>query len=180
MQDKQRLNGAVLVVFSLWAYPGLQRCCGTLPLVRMGLWLTLVVCAGVPAASLLRTAGLPTALVLAVLYCSQGSKAVAGCSAFTGAMIVVNRVTPPAQLGAVNGVGQTLASFVRGLGPAVGGLLWAAAVTLHTPGAQLLPFGVIGAVVVVAWILYKLLQPPAPLELPRSGWGGGMRVEGTS
>jgi hypothetical protein len=160
-------NGAVLIAFSLWAYPWLQQRLGTLPLVRIGLWLTLLVCAALPAPSLLLAAGAPGWVATLLLYGALSLKAVAGCSAFTGAMILVNLVTPPEQLGAVNGAGQSLASFVRGLGPAVGGLLWAAAVTLHRGGAQALPFGAISLCVVGAWGVYRGVAPPAPVELPR-------------
>ena len=43
--------------------------------------------------------------------------------AFTGCLIEVNSAArATGQLGAVNGAGQTLASLVRALGPALGGL----------------------------------------------------------
>ncbi len=44
---------------------------------------------------------------------------------FTPAMLLVNLAAPPKDLGSVNGVGQTVSSLVRAMGPALGGVLWA-------------------------------------------------------
>lgn len=89
-----------------------------------------------------------------VLYFSMVLKAFAQCSAFTGAIIMVNAAPSPDQLGDVNGVGQTLAAFVRGIGPALGGILWAASLGLHVPGHQFLTFAVIALVAVGNWFLF--------------------------
>jgi MFS family permease len=101
-----------------------------------------------------------------VLYVAMLLKSLAGCFAFTGTMIVVNTSVDPQQLGAVNGVGQSLASLARGVGPALGGLLWGLTVHLqgHVHGAQLLPFACVAGTAVVALLLYSFVKPNEPVE----------------
>lgn len=43
---------------------------------------------------------------------------------FTPMMLLVNNSAPRSSLGAVNGLGQSMASIARAVGPAVGGALW--------------------------------------------------------
>ena len=95
-----------------------------------------------------------------VLYSSMVVKAFAQCSAFTGAIIMVNAAPQPEQLGDVNGVGQTLAALVRGIGPAMGGIMWAASLDIHSAGQQFLPFAVIAVVAVVNWVLFGCVTVP--------------------
>lgn len=151
-------NGVILILFSLLGYPPLQRCWGTLQLCKAGLLLAAVVCLLLPVPSTALAAGAPS-VAGAVLYVVMFLKAFASCSAFTGAIILVNATPSPAQLGAVNGAGQTLASLVRGVGPAVGGVMWAAALQLQLPGQQYMPFVVISCITVGAWLLYCFVKP---------------------
>lgn len=44
---------------------------------------------------------------------------------FLPVMIMVNNSAPSAELGTVNGIGQSLGSLARTVGPALGGALWA-------------------------------------------------------
>ncbi|KAG2188678.1 hypothetical protein INT44_003817 [Umbelopsis vinacea] len=48
---------------------------------------------------------------------------------YTAIMLMVNNSAPVDQLGTVNGVGQTSVSFVRAIGPALGGSLWSFSLT---------------------------------------------------
>jgi hypothetical protein len=109
----------------------------------------------------------------ALLYFAMLLKSLAGCFAFTGTMIVVNTSVDPEQLGAVNGVGQSLASLARGVGPAVGGLLWGMTVHLqgHIAGAQLLPFACVAGTAVLALLIYAFVQPAdgVQVDLPAKG-----------
>jgi hypothetical protein len=66
-----------------------------------------------------------------------------------------------AQLGEVNGIGQTIAALVRGLGPAMGGLLWSACLALHMPGQQFAPFAAVALLAVGAWWVYGKVHLPA-------------------
>ncbi len=79
-------------------------------------------------------------------------KSIAQCASFTGALVMVNAAPHKSQLGEVNGVGQTVAAAVRGAGPALGGLLWAACLALHAPGQQFLPFAVVACLAIAGWV----------------------------
>ncbi len=61
------------------------------------------------------------------------------------AVVLVNKAAPAGQLGAVNGAGQMLASAVRGAGPALCGVLWAASLGMRVPWHQFLPFALVSA-----------------------------------
>ncbi|GLC73711.1 hypothetical protein PLESTF_001411000 [Pleodorina starrii] len=150
--------GAVLMPYSLYGYPPLQRVVGTLRLTRAGLAASVVTCLMIPAVADIRTASRVAAQVF--LYGAMVVKAFAQSSAFTGSIIAVNAAPSPAQLGAVNGVGQTLAALVRGVGPALGGLLWAVSLGLHSAGQQFLTFGLIAAVAAVNYGLYGFVRLP--------------------
>lgn len=84
--------------------------------LRLGLWLAAPMALSIPACSLFGGALAPTQVAL---FLTMGFKAVAGTSAFTACLILVNAAAPKHALGSVNGVGQTLASGVRGLGKLV-------------------------------------------------------------
>jgi hypothetical protein len=51
-------------------------------------------------------------------------KAVMGCLCFTAVTIQINHSVVQTHLGAVNGLGQSMASLARAVGPAVGGAMW--------------------------------------------------------
>lgn len=55
-------------------------------------------------------------------------KNVFACLSFTAVMLQINHSVLPEYLGAVNGLGQSLASLARAVGPALGGLLWSVAI----------------------------------------------------
>jgi hypothetical protein len=88
-------------------------------------------------------------------------------------MILVNCLPHPAQLGAVNGAGQTLASLVRGLGPLLGGAAWGLAV--RAPGGQFAVFGGVGVVALAGVAAYSAIPPGAAA----AGLAGGARREGS-
>ncbi|GIL70232.1 hypothetical protein Vretifemale_1079 [Volvox reticuliferus] len=150
--------GAVLMPYSLYVYPPLQRHVGTLRLTRLGLMASVVTCILIPLVANLWNASAIFAQVF--LYFAMVVKAFAQCSAFTGSIIAVNAAPSQEQLGAVNGVGQTLAALVRGVGPALGGLLWAVSLGLHSPGQQFLTFGLIAAVAAANFGLYGFVRLP--------------------
>eukprot|EP01040_Poterioochromonas_malhamensis_P013269 gene13269-14574_t len=67
----------------------------------------------------------PLLLVLNIL------KNVFSCFSFTAVMIQVNHSAEEEYLGAVNGLGQSLAALARAIGPAIGGMLWSISTELH-------------------------------------------------
>jgi hypothetical protein len=113
-------------------------------------------------------------------YFTMLLKAVSGCSAFTSSMILVNALPPSQQLGQVNGVGQSLASLARGLGPGLGGVLWGASVRLGTPGAVLLPYGLVAGTALGGWLIYCFVHMPEGSEVVRGGDSGESIVVGSS
>jgi hypothetical protein len=84
---------------------------------------------------------------------------ISGTFAFTSCMVIVNMVAPKRYIGAVNGVGQTLASFVRGAGPALGGGLWSLSVGSGVAGSQFFLFAFISGVAVGGHLLYSFMDP---------------------
>jgi hypothetical protein len=80
--------------------------------------------------------------------------------AFTSSMVVLNVASPKEHIGAINGAGQTLASFVGGAAAALGGGLWSASVSSGLPGSQFSVFCFISCVAVGGNMLYALLNQP--------------------
>ena len=91
--------------------------------------------------------------------------------AFCQVMLLVNTSAPMSELGAVNGLGQTLAAAMRALGPLGGGASWSGALSLARgsgaaaetcPGVYAyLPYGA-RAFLVVAAIGAACALPTAP------------------
>lgn len=61
-----------------------------------------------------------------ILVCIM--KNVFACLSFTAVMLQINHSVYEEYLGAVNGLGQSLASLARAFGPALGGLLWSVSI----------------------------------------------------
>lgn len=182
-------SGACLILVSLLAFPAAQKAWGTLAVTRVGLVTAVLVAFAIPSTSFAAAAaaaprhgpgnsadsGVPQSdlgwLAWGLLYFAMLLKSLAGCFAFTGTMIVVNTSVEPEQLGEVNGVGQSLASLARGVGPAVGGLLWGITVHLQgrIAGAQLLPFACVAATAVTALVIYAFVRPSEGVEVKHSG-----------
>jgi hypothetical protein len=84
--------------------------------------------------------------------------------AFTTIMVIVNNSVPAARLGEANGIAQAFASLARGVGPWMGGALWSFSLSLESPFAVYLVYGVIAAANGLALVLAFSL----PAELERS------------
>ena len=88
---------------------------------------------------------------------------------------MVNTVAPKGSLGAVNGVGQTLASAVRAAGPALGGIFWGESLVLFQYlgmgawGHQFLPFGAVVALLTLG--VYRKVKLPVEVEVVDKGGG---------
>ncbi|KAG2501487.1 hypothetical protein HYH03_001264 [Edaphochlamys debaryana] len=150
--------GLVLMPYGLYGYPWLQRRLGTLRLARWGLLTAAAVCLLIPAVASLRAASAAAASVL--LYFTTSIHAISLCNTAVGAMIAMNTAPSAEQLGAVNGVGQTLAALLRGVGPALGGVLWAASLGLHAPGQQFLTFALVACGALASWEVFRWLRLP--------------------
>jgi MFS family permease len=167
-------GGFILVVWALFGFPWMHARLGAVKCTTIGLIQTAPMALMIPAATF---AWAPPA---ATMWLAMGFKAIAGTNAFTGCIILVNAVAPKESLGAVNGVGQTLASAVRAAGPALGGLFWAWSLTFFkylnlesSWGHQFLPF-LFAAIVALATLgVYAKVKLPMETQIIAGGQEGG-------
>ena len=151
------VGGLALILWSQLGYHRLQRKVGTLRAARCGLAGMAPFCLLLAAPSLARQ-GLPRASSLSLLLCLRS---VFANNAFTSSMVLVNEAAPRESIGLVNGAGQTLASFVRAVGPALGGGLWGfASTSLRPPLGQFLPFFLVSIGLVASSLVYTKVLPP--------------------
>lgn len=136
-------SGVVLVIWMLIGYPWMSKKFGTIRTCIIGLIQTIPVTLLFPLSSV---SFLNTEVVF---WLGMGLKSIAGSNVFTSCLVLVNLVAPKESLGEVNGLGQTLASGVRALGPFLGGVMWAGSIRLFKLfgsgddtvwGHQFLPF----------------------------------------
>lgn len=84
---------------------------------------------------------------------------VAATFSYTSSMVMVNLAAPKEHIGSVNGAGQTLASFVRGFGPAIGGTVWSLSVATGVNGSQFVVFALIATLAACGVALYSQIRP---------------------
>ena len=159
------VGGLALILWSQLGYFRLQKRVGTLRAARCGLAGMAPFCLLLAAPSLL-PAGLARSAALSLLLVLRS---VFANNAFTSSMVLVNEAAPRESIGLVNGAGQTLASFVRALGPALGGGLWGfASTSLRPPLGQFLPFFLVSLGLMASSLVYtKVLPPPGELAAAR-------------
>jgi len=68
--------------------------------------------------------------------------------------------TPVTAPGPCAGAAQTLAAFVRAVGPALGGLSWAVSLRLAVPGHQYLAFAFVAIGLAITRTLYGCVRLP--------------------
>lgn len=125
---------------------------------RIGLTTSIGVSLLFPTSSLVAaSAGDVAAFVyLSFVVCIRSASAI---FAFTSVMVMVNLAAPKAHIGAVNGVGQALASFVRGIGPALGGTLWSLSISSGLAGSEFFVFLLISGLGVAGNVLFAAIGP---------------------
>jgi hypothetical protein len=126
----QSLGGACVVLFSVLAYPHIQRRIGVSNCARAGL------AAGIPTALVPPTAFYTVPKPAAVLGILAVSQMLYGCAmalTSTSSQILTNLCAPSGSIGAVNGAGNMLSSLSRVLEPTVVGALWALAASDSFP-----------------------------------------------
>jgi hypothetical protein len=156
-------SGVVLVVWMLIGYPWMSKKFGIIRTCIIGLIQTIPVTILFPLSSV---SFLNTEIVF---WLGMGLKSIAGSNAFTSCLVLVNLVAPKESLGEVNGLGQTLASGMRALGPFLGGVMWAGSIRLFTFlgaddntvwGHQFLPFMLSTAIAGCCMFIYLKLHIP--------------------
>lgn len=70
--------------------------------------------------------------------------------------MIINNTAEEKDLGLVNGLGQSMASAARCLGPAIGGLVWSLSVRIHF---LFLNFIVVSILLVIAIMLGEQMSP---------------------
>ncbi|KAI8614029.1 major facilitator superfamily domain-containing protein [Chytriomyces sp. MP71] len=115
--------------FQLATYPSLTRYASPLQLYRIGALIYVIPYIGYPIISGVLAPVLPSRLTYAALLLNLTILQFSNILCFTSIFIVINNSAPRGTLGTVTGVAQTCAAFVRSIGPALGGILWAWSIT---------------------------------------------------
>lgn len=148
-------GGAAIISWSLLGYPWLRSKLGTRNTCRTGLLGSsfMAILIALPSAVLARHKAASIAMLAAVVAFQD----LCANNAFTSSMIMVNTAAPRKSMGAVNGLGQALACFVRAAGPALGGILWGLSTIVPIAGHQFLPFACVSFAFLATQTLYTLL-----------------------
>lgn len=155
------ISGLSLVIWTLTGFPYLMDNYGAVFTTRIGLWLAIPNALLIPAATLRwgnSTGGMSSVTSQGTMILALIAKSINATNAFTACIVLVNVAAPKEYLGKINGVGQTLASLMRGTGPLIGGWLWAVAVNLASPGHQYLPFAVAAVIALLTDRIYAKLR----------------------
>ena len=91
-------------------------------------------------------------------------KQCSGSLVFTSSICFVNNSVPPNQVGKANGLGQTFASLVRGLGPSFAGILWSWSTTQNWTGRSYTAYAL--AVILMIILFGVWIKIPKHLEKP--------------
>jgi MFS family permease len=164
------LSGIAVLFFALFVLPRLCDNSSKAILYRVSILLAAPVILAWPAYALFRVRVLqpvcPVNLLRIITWVFLTLIGVArgfvGCVAFTAVMIQTNHSVYDEHLGLVNGLGQSLASFSRALGPALGGLLWSVSIFTH-----FIFLNFIVVVIILLISLYTSSLMPAWLEKKR-------------
>ena len=78
----------------------------------------------------------------------------------------VNSKAPLKDMGKVNGASQAAASFVRAIGPALGGVLWGLSVSIPIRGHQLLAFSIAAVGYIAPLFVFGFVKAPRMAEAP--------------
>eukprot|EP00741_Cyanophora_paradoxa_P022067 tig00021434_g21302.t1 len=181
----QSAGGAVLACYQMLVFPTVAKRLRLKRTLLVGFVACLPLCF-LPDLGRLALAGAPKALLIAGGMFAMSIRAACGSTAFTAAILMVNNSAPASHLGAVNGLGQSLASLVRAFGPAVGSTVfaWSLSAGLPFPLDAHLVFAGLGVVGGAAFFLgYRL---PDSIDRPRKTWaedgpeeeGGEAREDG--
>ncbi|KAJ3411113.1 hypothetical protein HDV05_002722 [Chytridiales sp. JEL 0842] len=128
------LMGCVTLFMQLFVYPQISRILNPLQIYRMGVMMYVFVFPLFPFISTIPGDD-PEGRrwIWPALIANMAARQVANVLSFTSVMIMINNSAEKGQLGIVNGIGQTSAAFVRSIGPALGGIMWAWSLTNGRP-----------------------------------------------
>ncbi|KAI8853718.1 major facilitator superfamily domain-containing protein, partial [Chytridium lagenaria] len=127
------LMGCLTLFIQLIVYPYLSRFFSAVKLYQFAVLCYAFIFPIFPAVSMFLANGSATARLWTwpALLLNMACRHFCNVLAFTSVMIMINNSAGKTKLGIVNGIGQTTAAFVRSIGPAVGGIMWAWSLTNH-------------------------------------------------
>lgn len=144
-------HGVALLLFSVLCFRRAERALGVRRLEHLALLASSIFWMMMPAASLAMPS---TAGAMLILCAAHIGKALCQSCTFTCAFVLINISAPPEQLGRVNGVGQSVASFVRTAGPTAGGFTWALTLGSGLPYHQFIVYSGIALTSLCAAAVY--------------------------
>ena len=154
------LGGLSLFLYAMLVYKKMQRRFGVKALARNGLRMYAPLAVLFPATSAVLLVG-GKSLALGCLCVLTVLRRVVGVNVVTSTTMIVNLSAPRAQLGAVNGFGQSIVALCRALGPGAGRL---PVVRQPRPPHPLPPVLALlpgGALLVCHFLPLQPLTPPA-------------------
>lgn len=149
------VGGLACFPFSMLFYPYIVRKKGEAWAAQMGFLMSSLMFLGPPTGSLMVEK--PKLLWTYLLLLSFFRNAAASMT-FTAIITIMNQVAPEGKLGELNGIGQGLGSIVRTIGPASGGLLWAASMNMQVEYHQYFAFSLMSLIGTVVLYLSTFLE----------------------
>ena len=116
--------GASLIVFQLFLFPWLVGRLGVRRLWKLSTAISIPFFILFPTLSNLEALHPPEPVMFVVISLCCFVRAAVGACSFTAVFMLINGSAPQSSLGAVNGLGQTLAAAARTVGPLIGGGVW--------------------------------------------------------
>jgi MFS family permease len=157
------ISGTALFLFTICVVPSLARRFGNLQGLRLGLLTALPIHVVFPLISPAQRF-LPKWMFWFLIGGAVSYRQCCLTMAFTTIMVIVNNSVPASRLGEANGLAQAYAALARGVAPWMGGALWSFSLSLQSPFAVYLVYGIIAATNGLAIVFAFGL----PAELERS------------
>lgn len=155
-------SGVTGFFFTLYVMPPLELMYKKGWLYEMSVLWTIPMALAPPVIGLLSRQGLAITLTWVLLLVTTIVRNCLGVISFTIVIIQVNHSAPEHELGAVNGLGQTLCALGKAVGPALGGYLWGVSVSAEF----LFPNFILSTFILwLSWIINKYYLHPR-LEHP--------------
>ena len=118
------VTGVSLIAFQLLFFPWLVERLGVMRLWKLSTALAVPYFLLFPTLSNLESLNLPEYVMFTIISVCCFIRAAIGACSFTPIFMLINGSAPQSSLGAVNGLGQTLAAAARTVGPLIGGGVW--------------------------------------------------------
>ncbi len=160
------ISGGVMLLFTFFILPKLASQ-SKLWMFRIGIYYAIPLALGWPLLAIVDHQYLTRnqykfIISRSLLILISVLKSVFSCMSFTSVTIQINHSCHDENLGAVNGLGQSFASFSRCIGPALGGILWSISIKKHFIFTNF-----ISVVVILVSCLYVSFLLPKSIDFKR-------------